>query len=484
VAKIGKDFDLSTSPGIVNASAVLDKLAADGKLSAQQVQTAWSEALKTTDLAVFETQARAALAGTAREAERLAQVLDATLRTAVLRTGLDFEVISGGMGKASRSAINDTDAIIQGLDRLKKQGVDTGQTLAASFAKGINTADTQKAIEAVRLQIESVRKALGDQVANGLLEQAAQKALELKDALDKATPGINSVREAMKQLGVTSDQTFKDAATQSKAAYDAMKVSGISSARELADGFKKMAADQIAASGAVGSTQRAVTEETLKSEGAVRGLSVAFDATGKIIVQTQAEAAAAIVKTAGALGTQKDAIDTVTSALERQIEVQKRKLKIQADLDELERKRLNIDKEGFSTDKAGNRIAAGGDLTTLTGIASFLKSAGVNDDAKARSIAREFADSKGNVTYLENPGQKKYGGDTISMALLKAAETYTFGTGNTGTGQQPSTIPQQQKTYTVNVNIAGKSTAINTSSDADAQALIRLFQSAKLSSGQ
>ena len=80
-----------------------------------------------------------------------------------------------------------------------------------------------------------------------------------------------------------------------------------------------------------------------------------------------------------------------------------------------------MDKEGFTTDKNGQRIAAGGDLTSLTGIAAFLKSAGVDNDDRARSIAREFADAKGNVTYMNNPGQKRYGGDTISVALLKAA---------------------------------------------------------------
>jgi tape measure domain-containing protein len=483
IAKIGKDFDLATVPGIRDASAVLSKLAADGKISAGQFQAAWGDALKGADLAVFEVQARAAFAGTAREAERLGQVLDVSLRESIKRTGLDFDVISGGMGKASRSAINDTEAMITRLGKLKTMGVDTAQVLAASIGKGISTADSQKAIEAVKTQIEAVRKVLGDKVADGLLDQAKQKALDLKDALDKATPGINSVREAMQLLGVTSDQTFKDTAEKSKAAYDAMKISGTSSARELADGFKKMAADQIAASGEVGSTQRTVTEAVLKSEGAVRGLTVAFDAAGKMSVQTNAEAAAAIQKTTGALGGQRDAIDSVTSALERQNAAQERANAAIEKAAELERKRLNMDKEGFSTDKSGNRIGAGGDLTTLTGIASFLKSAGVNDDAKARSLAREFADSNGNVTYMENPGQKKYGGDTISMALLKAAETYTFGIGNAGTGQQPSTIPEQAKAYTVNVNIGGATTAIKTSSDADAQALIRLLQNSKLSSG-
>lgn len=96
--------------------------------------------------------------------------------------------------------------------------------------------------------------------------------------------------------------------------------------------------------------------------------------------------------------------------------------------DALERKRLNVDKDGFSLDKDGKRLTAGGDLTTRTGIKNFLKSAGVTDDAAATRITNEFANSKGEIDYFSNAGQMKYGGAnrTISQALLKAAEQFTF----------------------------------------------------------
>lgn len=107
---------------------------------------------------------------------------------------------------------------------------------------------------------------------------------------------------------------------------------------------------------------------------------------------------------------------------------------------DLENKRLSLDKEGFSTDKDGKRIAMGGDLTTRTGILGFLKSAGVTDEGEAKRITNEFADSKGEITYMENAGQKKYGGDTISMALLRAAEQFTFSAKSlTASTKQPTT---------------------------------------------
>ncbi len=465
VGKIGKDFDLSGLQGIRDFSAVLDKLAADGKIAAGEFRQAWADALKGQDLAVFETQARAAFAGTAREAERVAQLLDASVREAVRRTGLDMDLISGGMGRAARSAINDTEAIIKGLDRLKAMGVDTGQALAASLTKGIDTADSQRALDAVKAQIEAVRKSLGDKVADGLLDQAKQKALELRDAMDKATPGINSVREAMKALGVTSDETLRNTAAQSKAAYDTLAQSGKASARELSAAFQKYASDAIAAN-------NGVATESIKTEAAMRGLEITTDSAGKSIVRAMGSGADAAKALGSAVGltteqirAQEDALDRVAMKYkltadytERQIALLEREAALMERMDTLERKRQGVDKNGFATDKSGNTVAAGGDLTTLTGIAAFLKAAGVDDDKAARDIAREFADAKGDIPYFSNPGQMKYGGanSTMSQAVLKAAERYTFGSGSpvgaSVGAPRPSTIPEQTRTVNINLN--------------------------------
>ncbi len=107
-----------------------------------------------------------------------------------------------------------------------------------------------------------------------------------------------------------------------------------------------------------------------------------------------------------------------------------------------------------STQVSGETRSAGTDLGSRTGVAAFLKAAGVSDEAAARRIANEFADSQGNIPYFNNPGQKKYGGDgsTLSQALLKAAEQYTFD----GIGRRPdqgATIPKPESTRTVRVNL-------------------------------
>jgi len=282
VGKIGKDFDLASVPGIANAGAVLDKLLSDGKITAQQFQDAWAQALKGEDLAVFETRARAAFTGATRESERMAAVLDGTAREAIRRTGLEFDVLAGGSGKASRSAINDTDAIIRSLDRLQAQGVDTGTALAASIGRGIDTADSQRSIDALRGQIESVRQVLGDKVADGLLAQLQIQADAVRVKLDQLKPGIQSVTEAFALFGLKSAEALRAAATSSREAYDVLKNSGQASADQLRQAFTKMAEDAIAANKGVAPSWIATEDAILRNKEAVEGFGrSAVDSYGR-----------------------------------------------------------------------------------------------------------------------------------------------------------------------------------------------------------
>ena len=312
IGKIGKNFDTSNVEGIRAMSAALNKLLADGKITAEEFRASWAKALDGQDLAKFEVLARNAFAAAGQEAdklrqqlndairkgaseevladlrrrlgaamqdaasegERVATMMDQVLREAVRRTGLEYNQLQGKISAASRSAINDVEAIVAGMDRLKAEGVDTGRVLTASLGKAIQTADSQQAIDALRARVEQLRQVLGDKIADGLLDQLKDKALDLKDALDKATPGVNSLREAMKELGITSDATLKNTAAQAKAAYDAMTASGQASQRELSEGFKKTAEAIIAAN-------NGVATEWVKSQAAVRGYKVEVDSAGK-----------------------------------------------------------------------------------------------------------------------------------------------------------------------------------------------------------
>ena len=304
--KIGSDFDLSNSAGIGNAAAVLDALLEKSQITATQFRDTWSQALQEVNLLEFEVRARQALDGTTEGAAQLEQALEAGLREAIRRAGGDFEVLSGGMSKAAQSAVADLDYIVNNLDALKAAGVDTAQALQQSIGKGIQTADSQAALDAVKVRIEAVRSVLGDKVADGLLDQAKEKADSLKDVIDKATPGINSLREAFKTLGITTDEVLKKTAADSKAAYDVVRTSGTASAREVGEAFKKSAEAAIAANNGIAPTW-------VKAEASLRGYEVAVDSAGKATLKLKA----ATDQTADSNQRAVRSIDEHRSALER-----------------------------------------------------------------------------------------------------------------------------------------------------------------------
>jgi tape measure domain-containing protein len=320
IKKITEDFDLSKVDGIKDFAATLDKLATDGKISAKEFSDAWAQALSGKDLAQFEVTARAAFAGAAREGERLAQMMDAVLREAVKRTGLEYTQLQGNIGAAARSAINDVEAIVAGLSKLKAEGVDTGRVLVASLTKAIDTADSQAAIDSLTTRIEQMRSTLGDKIADGLLDQAKQKAEALADALDKATPGINSVREAMKTLGIVSDESLKRTAATAKEAYDTLTASGTASARELQEAFKKSAEAAIAAN-------NGVAPAWVTASAAVRGFAVEVDAAGKSSLKLASavdKAAQSHDRAAASAKTQATELERLNAETERQIAAQEK----------------------------------------------------------------------------------------------------------------------------------------------------------------
>lgn len=440
IGKIGKDFDLSNVPGIKNAAAVLDMLVADGKLSAEQFRAAWAKALDGKDLAQFEVLARAAFSGAAREGERVGQLLDATVREAVRRTGLDFEQLQGKIGAASRSALNDLDAIVGGLDRLKSQGVDTGRVLAASLTKAIDTADSQKAIDEVRARVESLRKELGNKVADGLLDQIKAKAEAVKDALDKAVPGVTSLREAMKQLGVVSDESLRNTAATSKQAYDAMATSGKASARELSEGFRRAAEEAIAAN-------NGIAPSWVTAQAGVRGFKLEADGAGKTILRSMADAKKAVESVGDAAGRAGKGFRAMSRDAEDAANVVKRLRSLSGGDRNNEFSGIGPGGE-FKTDKAralAQQAQEWSDKGQSLVAAQLLREAAAEDGKQAVENARNNHSGNATLTkeYVDAQIAKQWGeqfiGDADAMELFNAQiklDAYRTNYGNVVRSQQ------------------------------------------------
>lgn len=433
LSKIGKDFDLSTAPGIRDAAVVLDGLLQQGKITAKQFRDEWANQLKDIDLSDFELRARSALDKTWEGVGRLKEIIDAGLREAVRRAGGDFDVISGGMGKAAQSAINDTHLIIQNLDRLKETGADVGRVLSLSLSKAINTADSEKALAAVRSQIEQVRKVLGDKVADGLLEQAKVKADELKDAINKIKPGIDDVREAMKQLGITSDESLKRTAATSKEAYEVIRTSGTASARELSAGFKRAAEAAIEAG-------NGIAPAWVRSEAAIRGFDLEVDKAGKSVLKVRdniGSAADASRRAGGSMAGDWKGVTSAVKEADAALAAYQQRVKEKhgrpGEGDKPEELGEGVqrigsgyrNKDGFTSDAKGNTQTQF--IWTRAMIIDYLKQAGL-DEAVAVELSKQFLDANGDVPYEASDVQIRWGGknSTLASALGKMAEYYKY----------------------------------------------------------
>ena len=209
--------------------------------------------------------------------------------------GVDVPLAFNKVSDAFTKSQDDLSVLIRSLPELKVEGVDTAAVVGQALNKMIDGAQNEAELEAVRGRVQALRGELGEKIADGLLEQAKKKAEELSDALDAATPGINSVREAFKSLGIESDAALKEKAKTAKEAYDAIKSSGTASAREINESWKAMAEASIKANGGV-------ADATIKSEAAARGFAIETDAAGKSVVKSLGEAKGAAKGVGDALG--------------------------------------------------------------------------------------------------------------------------------------------------------------------------------------
>ena len=278
----------------------------------------------------------------------------------------------------------------------------------------------------LNLSIRLAQARLAEAEAVGKSGDLLKKQLELMQKNAVATAGAE---KTMRSLGTTSEATGKEI------------VRAMDSSKEAVDGF------------AAGVQQAAEQVKKLKE---LQGFAAAGGDLSNVSTEDLQKAQADLLKEGGAL-----------SSTEY--------IKLRNEL--MGRGGSNSDAEGFTTDKSGGRLEMGGELNTLTGIRNFLLQAGVNEQ-QAMSIAREFADSKGNVQYFNNPGQIKYGGreSTISEALLKAAERITFGLGETGAAGVGRRV-------TVEIRSGGRRDEIETDQKG-AQKLLRILQDAGLSAGR
>ncbi len=352
-----------------------------------------------------------------------------------------------GSAEATTAAAASGAAAFTNMAAEMKAAGDSAQE-AGQKAASAAEAQREKAEEA-RAAVERLRGEYDQAIATGNLELAVQKLGELKKANLAAADaaGANKkaqaeaaaeIAAAFQRAGVETKEQLEIAAKTALRDFELIRDSGQATAIGLGEAWKRAAEAAIAAG-------NGVAPGWVQAQAAMRGFEVVLDSAGRSTLKLRDAQNDAMQSAYGLAG----ALREVTNARERDIESREKANALKERETALENKRLGRDANGFSIDKNGKTVNAGSDLGTLTGIAAFLKAAGVSDEKRARAIAMEFADAKGDIPFFNNPGQKKYGGDTLSYALLKAAEKETF----FGKGNAPTAIPVPESNRTVNLHL-------------------------------
>jgi hypothetical protein len=472
--KVQQGLDFTSDGRMANSTKALQQLLDQGKISAEQFRDSWKAALKDVDLAEFAVRARTAFDATSEGAKLSQQAIDAGLREAIRRAGGDFDVISGGMGKAAQQSVQGVDLIIDNLGRLKAQGADVSAALSLSFKKAIDTADGQAALDALRARIESVRGALGNKLADGLLDQAAQKARELKAALDGVTPGINSVAEAMKTLGLKSREELNATAKHAQEAYDVIKRAGQQEGESYeawqarkSEAARKMVDALVQANGGVVSSE-------IQAKAAAEGVDDALNKIGPAGERAGEQAASGMAKLT-------QAAKEANQALDEQ-EQRRKKLEGQNAVDntliyKLEEK-LN---SGTLSDADRASVEAVKAAVTQNAQLAHDASPGLLSTDFMRSLQQQQVLVKRMTDFLDE-------NVSITPAKTHTTEPAPAPAHAPAPAPAPAPEPQQPRVATVHqVRIDGlgaSQSVINTASEADARAVVEALRTASLRSSR
>lgn len=283
--KISGAMKFDSTKGINDAVTSLNLLREQGKITSEEMQARLVAALDGKDLLVFQTNAKAAFAGTAQEAAKSAAVTEAVMKAALGRTGLETQQLKGSFSSTFQSASNDVQIVIDNLDTYKAQGVDTGLALSANLNNAIDTAQTGAELDYAKGKLVEYGKQgliTGEQVALGL-SKIEQKIGQLPDILNPAQAAFNA-------MGVKTQEQLDSAAQSAQANFDVISKSGQATADGIQQAYKLMLDATIA-------TGDKAKIAVAQAKAASLGLQVQMDATGKATVTKLGEIQQAAIDT-------------------------------------------------------------------------------------------------------------------------------------------------------------------------------------------
>ncbi|WP_028995188.1 tape measure protein [Azonexus hydrophilus] len=205
-------------------------------------------------------------------AGQFAQVNDQIVMASLDRLGVNASATMDRLSAETLSAIADIENLAVAMDGAIYSTENISGALEAAFQKALETAKSISDIGALSEKLATLEKAgrIGGD-AMGRLADAAESA---RQRIEGIVPGIQSVEEAFRSLGIVSDAELKRQADSAKVAYEKIKTSGIASAREIQEAFSKYAERAIDANAGV-------VADSLRVEAAMAGVKLKVAEAGE-----------------------------------------------------------------------------------------------------------------------------------------------------------------------------------------------------------
>ncbi|MCA3226557.1 MAG: tape measure protein, partial [Burkholderiales bacterium] len=302
--------------------------------------------LSVDQLAKLGSEAQRAFAAGKISAAEFDQALRLVAGGSAKALGVELGDSMLGITNAFRQSLVALDLLEQQFDSLQRRGVDASAATAQAIDNLTSRAKNRADLDALVARVEDLGKAgiiSGDQVVEALTK--------IKARTDELTPGINSVGEAYKALGITSQAELAKAANAAREAFEVLRTGRVP-LQDLQAAFDKYAQSQVAA---FGESRRVYLEE----QAAVLGLVPTWSKVAEAARGAGAEGAAAGRAIAAGITEAGRAADEAARRVAQLAEQLRISVDDAAQLQE-RMTRLRTDVEGFSLNTAGNRVAAAG----------------------------------------------------------------------------------------------------------------------------
>ena len=282
--EITKSLNFDKAEDINALIRAMSALSSAGVMSAQETTKAWQTALAAMNPQQLEStlaRARLAYAEASIGAEQLAKINELVLAASFDKLGVNAAQALGKISTGAQEAIDSVNLVARSAAEAGVGVQEAARAIEMAFAAAIPKADSLEAIDALEKQLKSMGEA-GKISAEGI--ERTQAALDKQRAtIEGQIPGIQSLEEALRNLGVKPQKELAALAASAKQAFDVVKASGTATPREISDAWKAMAEATIEAN-------NGVADASLKAQAQQYGMVVETDKAGKSIVKSMKEA--------------------------------------------------------------------------------------------------------------------------------------------------------------------------------------------------